>query len=406
MLATTSTYKKFIVCTVFGILLLYFGFGAGRSHPDLVLSSLPIGATTDSEISRVSTVSSFDGSRRCKELGTCKIVLPAVLTYPTTTTRSPQKPFEAMAASVGPTEDDTASSLCTLKGHKGNSPNQDRILLIETPTGFLAALFDGHGTNGQHASEAASRLLPAAILDALDNSSSFTAFVKDTFLAVDTNVMREDGGTTGFIMLQHGDNVHLAWVGDSKAFLVRWQDRSPQERTIINQNGLSYEKILEAKPHKPADPEERLRIEKHGGQVYIPTNSIESSRVVYIDEDEFGIEMQMALAMSRSLGDRAGKLKQVVSAEPSFGSFTLPPSGEYYVVLASDGVTDMISQQVLLTRIGQALFASHRHEGLAGACQGIITEAADAWGTESGGTYRDDISLLIRRIGTRKTATT
>jgi serine/threonine protein phosphatase PrpC len=358
----------------------------------------------------------FTGSSRCRGRDDCIILLPAILPFPThlRLTARDEANKNGFVSSK--------SSLCTLMGQKGgDSQNQDRILLIETPTGFLAALFDGHGFHGEDASDAASRLLPSAILDALeDDEMPFSDFIRDLFLGVDAEVLRGGGGgTTAFVMLLDGDTVHLAWVGDSKAFLVRWLDDDEPSSTRVDEEAINnynqkqddtamlYDKLLDAPPHKPADPDERHRIEANGGRIFVPNHPLETSRVFYRDIDEFGQVVEQGLAMSRSLGDKGGKNSNVVIAEPSFRSITLPSnSGEkYFVVLATDGVTDVIPEQVLLTRIGKALYPSaslrRRDNLLAKLCHGIISDAADGWTDTTGGTYRDDISLVFRRIEQR-----
>jgi serine/threonine protein phosphatase PrpC len=420
----------------FGLILMafYVGIGVGRIDPhqlrdaELVLSTpSSLVAAVPAWISQGSTVP-FIGSRRCKDAagrddGGCKILFPAVLPFPTNK-RSAHGTTSSKKGRIGSTNDDVTSfnsSLCTLKGQKGGGAqqNQDRILLIETKnsrTSFVAGLFDGHGIRGETSSE--------------------------VFLRVDAEVLHEaEGGTTAFVMIQNGNDVNLAWVGDSKAFLVRWLDNndngdvSMSTREQINSNNNNnnydppdlprqqqqppqYEKLLEAAPHKPSDPLERQRIESHGGRVFVPLHPLESSRVFYREIDPFGRVMEQGLAMSRSLGDKGGKINNVVLAEPSYRSYTLPAAsqagGQYFVVLATDGVTDMVPEPVLLTRIGQALFPPSSaasgggglrppprradDEWLAQTCHGIVTDAANGWTDATNGAYRDDISLLFRRI--------
>jgi serine/threonine protein phosphatase PrpC len=453
--------NKLSLCMGFGLILMafYVGIGVGRiddphkRDAELGLLSTPSSlAAVPAWISEGSTVP-FTGSRRCKDNagrddGGCKILFPAVLPFPTN--NRPTHGTTSSKKGFGSTKDDVVtssnSSLCTLKGQKGGGAqqNQDRILLIEpknSRTSFVAGLFDGHGIRGETSSEVAARRMPGVILDALDDeTSSFADFITDTFLRVDAEVLHEaEGGTTAFVMVQDGNDVHLAWVGDSKAFLVRWLDNgdvsSSSTREQINSHNNNnydppdvrqqqppppqYEKLLEAAPHKPSDSLERQRIESHGGRVFVPLHPLESSRVFYREIDPFGRVMEQGLAMSRSLGDKGGKSNNVVLAEPSYRSYTLPAanhasSGQYFVVLATDGVTDMVPESVLLTRIGQALFPPPQSAGggglrppqrrnddddlLAQTCHGIVTDAANGWTDATSGAYRDDISLLFRRI--------
>ena len=61
-----------------------------------------------------------------------------------------------------------------------------------------------------------------------------------------------------------------------------------------------------------ANPEETVRIQRGGGQVFPPRGPMDSSRVVYREKDARGIMVQLALAMSRSLGDKGGKVNDMI----------------------------------------------------------------------------------------------
>lgn len=351
-------------------------FYAAPFRDPATLSSL------SNEEENVELTSPYTTSSYCKAQG-CSINLPKKLTFP----RQDQ-----------PTIDHTSpinnniSGHCTLKGQKGRgSQNQDRSVLVETPNGFLVGLFDGHGINGETSSTVASQLLPRSVLDSDKRFLTADSFYS-IFLNADSEVVQADGGTTAFVILQEQDKIHVAWVGDSSAYVVRWPDNRADSST--------YELTLQTEPHKPANPQEQDRIESNGGRIFVPMNPVESSRVFYVEKDNIGREMEFGLAMSRSLGDKGGKLSKVLTARPSYLSFELPNSGDYFVVLASDGVGDMIPKDVLLGRLGDALFSDSDENGqyLGHACEEIVFQAAEVWHRETGGTYRDDISLLFRKV--------
>ena len=181
---------------------------------------------------------------------------------------------------------------------------------------------------------------------------------------------------------------------------------------------LPYKILLASVKHKPGDPKEKARIEAAGGMVHIPFDPKQSSRVVYPVADERnmnGMVTQMALAMSRSLGDTDGKKLGVVIADPDVvftdltdhlvastndGDDDSQTSGRFFLVLASDGVTDMVNEYDVISLLGRALYEEGADNGpsLSRTVQSIMEKASSQWGRETGYAYRDDISLTVKKI--------
>jgi serine/threonine protein phosphatase PrpC len=300
--------------------------------------------------------------------------------------------------------------ILTLKGAKGlgTVPNQDRSLTLHKSSQLLLALFDGHGDQGHEASAAAVRDLPFRILLAkkLRSVSGSTisfpskellppSYYKQAFLDSDAGPVSRIpyAGTTGIVV--HYDTARqrlvLASVGDSTCLVVKGSLRSNSSQTIL----------LESIKHKPALPEERKRIEAKGGRVYIPANpASESSRVLI--PGPMGPE-SYALAMSRSLGDVEGKQLGYLTAEPDVRVLDL--NGQYqrdeyvFVVVASDGVLDVINKQSLIQQLVQAL----RSNTLPEACKRLMNQAVQGWNEMTGGVYRDDVTLMVSKLPLRYT---
>ena len=349
------------------------------------------------------------------------------------------------------------------KGHE--APNQDRSVVLvqqqKSASGsknnrdwiMLAALFDGHGDLGHVTSQIAINELVVKIVDATAAASAAQQhqpqqqMFQSTYLETDRGRISQipRAGTTAVTVLQQGRKVHLASAGDSTAVLVQWfgdekknhhqrkESKQPQTNnaysgvlrhdtfpwyrrlfgagpndetasatTTTTTTTSPYKIIARAVQHKPADPTERTRIEAAGGFVHIPFVAGQSSRVVYpIHDDESGLMMQMALAMSRSLGDKDGKDLGVVIADPDVVTFDLNDyivdgSDRFFVVLASDGVIDMVPADHAVDVLGKALYDSGGN--LHAAVQDILTLAVEKWKLETGNTYRDDISLTVQKI--------
>jgi serine/threonine protein phosphatase PrpC len=218
----------------------------------------------------------------------------------------------------------------TLVGYKGGALidqiNQDRAFVIspfylsnhtdknrnnkvaDQTERKLLGVFDGHAPLGELVSEFTRTELPVRLaqrLKALElmgakqhNETALIDATKniliETFIELDERAPAEkSGGCTATVVLQLGSKVYFANAGDSRSFLVAY-------RPSTNQTSVVYI----TREDKPSLADERARVEKMGGQVYIPVRG--TSRVVYHDRDSGA---PTGLAMSRSIGDwEAGKL--------------------------------------------------------------------------------------------------
>eukprot|EP00285_Hemiselmis_virescens_P009965 CAMPEP_0173399936 /NCGR_PEP_ID=MMETSP1356-20130122/46397_1 /TAXON_ID=77927 ORGANISM="Hemiselmis virescens, Strain PCC157" /NCGR_SAMPLE_ID=MMETSP1356 /ASSEMBLY_ACC=CAM_ASM_000847 /LENGTH=400 /DNA_ID=CAMNT_0014359753 /DNA_START=238 /DNA_END=1437 /DNA_ORIENTATION=+ len=119
-----------------------------------------------------------------------------------------------------------------------------------------------------------------------------------------------DGSTATTVMIK-GTQLVVANVGDSRTILCRLGQAVP----------LSSD-------HKPSRPDERDRIIAAGG-------TISTMGVLRVN----GI-----LATSRTIGDGSMKVKNYITCEPEMTHHEIQP-GDEYVILASDGLWDVISNQ-------------------------------------------------------------
>eukprot|EP00559_Dactyliosolen_fragilissimus_P007429 CAMPEP_0184869540 /NCGR_PEP_ID=MMETSP0580-20130426/34488_1 /TAXON_ID=1118495 /ORGANISM="Dactyliosolen fragilissimus" /LENGTH=570 /DNA_ID=CAMNT_0027371087 /DNA_START=243 /DNA_END=1955 /DNA_ORIENTATION=- len=327
----------------------------------------------------------------------------------------------------------------------------------------ILGVFDGHAKLGELVSEFSVQQLPKVlslklakilnnnpnkdIIDKDDSSSSTSSTTStssssnssthiegpndaissaliDTFVELDrTAPADKSGGCTASIVLQVGTQVYIANTGDSRSFIATY---IPSTSTV--------EVIYVTKEHKPHLPEERARVEKMGGYVYIPPSTKQgaSSRVVFIDKKG----MTNGLAMSRSIGDwDAGELgvipdptievldlRNVVNHAASAaaskgkessdanegGSRTCQPDTcqsqqelmneiEVFAVAATDGMLDYMDIDEIAQQIATSLY---NDEGphLLSACESLINAAARKWNIAKNGRYRDDIAIAVSKL--------
>lgn len=207
----------------------------------------------------------------------------------------------------------------------------------------LFGVFDGHG--GKEVSEFVSRHFSQELLrSALYAAGDYAGALTETFMRMDELLRTPEGlreiqgisnggegeatvvaGCTAVVALVQGPKVYVANAGDSRCVLCR--------------GGRAVEL---SQDHKPDNPEEKERIMKAGG-------TVEEGRV------------QGNLNLSRSIGDLEYKKDagipqkhQMITAFPDIKVESLRPEDQF-LVLACDGIWDMLSSQDCVEFVAQRL---------------------------------------------------
>ncbi|CAI5724468.1 unnamed protein product [Peronospora destructor] len=177
------------------------------------------------------------------------------------------------------------------------------------PNQSFYGIFDGHGGEGA-ANYCVQAMCQNVIREPSLNKDPVEA-LKNGFLRTDQEIANRknmEDGTTAVVVLTQGDEMFVAHAGDSRAVLVH---RCGKLSVLTSD-------------HKPNRSDERRRIQELGGSVVF-----------------WGVwRVEGILAVSRAIGDRM--LKPFVVAEPEVKKFTRTEA-DRYVVLASDGVWDTVS---------------------------------------------------------------
>ena len=181
----------------------------------------------------------------------------------------------------------------------------------------FSSVFDGHG--GKSCSLYFKKELFPIFLRHLKKKKIKQAII-GAYAQTNTNFLNKDvqsGSTCNTLIINKKTNTFvIANVGDSRA--------------ILSQNNGKCRVIT--KDHKPTDPKEKKRIKKAGGFV-------EDARVDGI------------LAMSRAMGDK--KLIPHISSTPDIFDGSL--KNVKYIVQASDGLYDVMTNQEICNFINQLL---------------------------------------------------
>jgi protein phosphatase 2C family protein 2/3 len=202
----------------------------------------------------------------------------------------------------------------------------------------LFGVFDGHG--GAQVARFAAENLPRVL--AKQHASKASAALHDSFLHMDKMLL--DLGDK----LEPADKWHPGHVGcPAVACLIRSDSiivaNAGDSRAVLSHNGKAVELSHD---HKPDMKKEVARIRKAGG-------SVVNGRV------------EGKLAVSRAIGDLRFKNpsecaeKQMVSCVPDVKTFKRHP-GDEFMVIACDGVWDVLSSQDVVNRVQEHLPALHR----------------------------------------------
>ncbi|KDP21401.1 hypothetical protein JCGZ_21872 [Jatropha curcas] len=238
---------------------------------------------------------------------------------------------------------------------------------LEEDTVGIIAVFDGHG--GQEASKMASHLLfdyfhvnvvfqsykkMAQHRNALSSSSDYRSFqlailkeaLSKTISDIDLSFSQEAitnnffSGSTAVVVLLFDGQILVANVGDSKALLLSDKISTQTDSGIGGDSTVHISATALTDDHHPVREDERARIEAAGGSVIMR-----------------GVpRVNGVLAMSRSIGDVYLKRYGVIP-EPEFTGWRLLTANDIYLVVASDGIFESLTQQ----DIGDLIFECNSH---------------------------------------------
>nr|CEL66539.1 TPA: Probable protein phosphatase 2C 64 [Neospora caninum Liverpool] len=267
------------------------------------------------------------------------------------------------------------------KGLKPDSPNQDDFGVLCCNAFRLFGVFDGHGPSGHDISGYVHRMLFALLLSDETLSRNPQLALRNAFVATHQSVLAYAAhtelfdcslsGSTASVVLHTHRRLFVAHVGDSRVVLAR------QKKDGIVAEALTVD-------HKPTTPAERARIEAAGGELKrlecdIPYRVFLKGR------------LYPGLAMSRALGDAIAN-HVGVSCEPDVSTVELDRSC-LFVIIASDGVWEFISNQEAVNIASEAMGAERKARTKAAADR-LTLEAFKRWVEEEGNVV-DDITCQV-----------
>ena len=280
------------------------------------------------------------------------------------------------------------------KGEDGfTKVNQDSFLVIQNEYKLndfnIFAVLDGHGVNGHLVSRFVTKYFSAFFkknkkMNSLKSEDAVYQRIKKhlgdkkdvdiltrAFKHAERDVTKSDidanfSGTTCCMVLQIGEKLFSANVGDSRAILVKKDKVIP---LTVDQ--------------KPNDIEELKRIESNGGEVSQYEEDGEKSGPFRVWKKG---EMYPGIAMSRSIGDLVasslGVIPQPIFREEKIDSDCL------FMIVASDGVWEFLENE----KVAELVMPYYKKNDPEGACKCLIKESTAWWNKED--IVVDDITAV------------
>ena len=279
------------------------------------------------------------------------------------------------------------------KGEDGfTKVNQDSFLVIQNEYNLkdfnIFSVLDGHGVNGHLVSRFVTKYFNSFFknnkkMNASNNNEDSVYYrlkknecdiLKRAFrhaerdLGKKADIDANFSGTTCVMVFQVGEKILCANVGDSRAILVKDNNK------IIP---LSIDQ-------KPNDPEESKRIKENGGEISQYEEDGEKSGPYRVWQKG---EVYPGIAMSRSIGDFIAS-KLGVIPEPKFVEEKVDKDTKF-IVVASDGVWEFLDNDT----VKDMVMPFYEKNDPNGACKELIKKSTEFWNQED--VVVDDITAIV-----------
>ena len=269
------------------------------------------------------------------------------------------------------------------KGHAPYNPrkkNQDAIIMTNDPqtNSLILCVLDGHGEHGDGVSQTFRDTLVTEMFNHPAWENNLKIAVTEAIAKCERNLLRnyridsEFSGTTLSMAIIRGNHVTGVNIGDSRVILGK-----VEAGRMVAQD-ITFD-------HKPESPKEKERILACGGRVFAVEydDGIDGPPRVWLGHMDIP-----GLAMSRSLGDVVAHSAGVIS-DPEFTEFELNPETDKFLVVATDGLWEFVSNQETVDYVENQSTPTE-------AVDVLVTEAATRWMHEE--QVIDDTTIIVANL--------
>jgi len=222
---------------------------------------------------------------------------------------------------------------------KKRSRMEDATCVLQVPNALVARVFDG--LRDSRSSEFAAWRLAMGLINELDaNGGEVKAAMVDTFKLVDDSLREIDppieSGSTGVVALLRKDDLSVAWLGDSLAYLFRKGS---------GDNDFSVLSLVDR--HHPDRADETVRMAALGGVVGREQRWLDSGEAIPTGPARVfvpTVNENTGIALSRAFG--LFTFKPVIGDEPEVVQVQRQDD-DLFLVLGSDGVFDLLHTETI-----------------------------------------------------------
>ena len=227
---------------------------------------------------------------------------------------------------------------------------QDNYFFTVYDNCLLCLLCDGHGTEGHHISKYSVDYIFKSFKKHFskikyDPNSTFSSILQKCDEKIIKNLECELSGTTIVVLFICNGHIYTSSLGDSRAVLGHLNPVADLAKSRSNKyfrkisTDRAFKTFSLSVDQKPEDEDEEDRIRKSGGMVQKFTDAFGRNVGPFRVWKKNGYGP--GLAMSRSLGDKVAKGCGVISL-PICMDKRIEPGKDFYIVIASDGIWDMM----------------------------------------------------------------
>jgi len=227
-----------------------------------------------------------------------------------------------------------------------------------------------------------------------------------------TGLMGADYGTTLVACVLRGRRLSVAHVGDSRFMLFQRlaPNSSPAAAAAAAASGVpsvgrgikltrQWQLVFCTTDHSAEDLAEAARVQREGGRLHYAEQHGGVGGDVRVYPDCFSLEEARSKALTLNMSRSLGHIKlglHGVSSEPDVTSFNLSPGVESCVVMGSDGLTDVLSTELICT-----LVTPGSPEEIKQNARELLHVAEDRWVQRAEATQRrlgDNITAAVLRV--------
>ena len=273
----------------------------------------------------------------------------------------------------------SSSSFGSYATYPANNPSEDRAVLYEEGGYRMATVFDGHG--GWKVSEYASKTLVPLVLkkmsklrsnqlldDVMVDDIVLSSFqeIENAYISSVEQAYQEGTGSVANVgscvgmVMKKGNRLTVANAGDCRTVLgseiISGGHKYVATRLSRDHNARVPLEVTMLKRQHPGEEDQVVRCHKHNPSACYVKGRLQLTRSLgdlYLKHHRFNAKEGLPRSMGRRIPDPY--TPPYVSAVPDMTHVRLDPNHDRFVIVASDGVWDFLSDEEAVAIVGECI---------------------------------------------------